>query len=1161
MNSSELMQYVRTHQDTDYKDNNSNTIGQRSDVTAAVDYAYKTIDMFAQYARAKTDGFLSALFQVSPQDFCNFNTINGIIRLKLMQINDNEKSITMNALGTNAAIGGDSTAIPNYMFAPSYAAKRNYVENFVKDINKSDPQGIDSTRRHTNSDQAQHPLDMVRNLFYDEQNSNADDFTTADEISFNNPESILSKTKRLFNERKINTIISRYYTGDGSQLRNHGSSATRFGLSHGRNLLTYDAEHGGDGYDVNGYKNPYCRVWTHHAQYSKIGDMIRSFITKEGKVMRPQEFHNWGEFKNMVDLTKINAKGFNNWGMQFTTKLLEVMNDNDKKSTWKHNNESAWEKSVLNTADGRVNITPKYQGGGVKNIHTKQCMFSIENLAWRGFDPYQFEKALSWEQRGPLGGRIMWFPPYGISFNETTTANWSNNTFIGRGEDVFTYINTQRSGTLSFMMVVDHPSIVDYLLVNGSGTDEAVSENDLLRFFAGCGLEISGVAKGYTTTAKTTVDYGTDGKSDKQVLYGDAGNVNKGSMLERVKPTPLTDEYEEYTPDAPPEYETIEVEERRIESSPQETVPDEQDTIVFYVFYPNNYSGAYDRDGQTDVDPIAYLLGGIGAQKQGGGKHPEDKPISFDDDVNTWSVGYEMTKRTGVTPNDINDNFIVGTKDWGAYKGGTTYVDVPSKKWYYRIDGKYEVPTDEDKKTSNTYCQTLLKADNYKDRASYCFNSSKENVVSAFNEDSQTCQSLANIAAAIMRLTNEQQSNDFIDKYGLEKEDIYKIYDTFTNRKLNSIKCEGFSNSHANNASSDINAKRNIFLAKQRAETVKSWLQKHLTATSDDVWNSESGFNPSTPVDNIDKTKVDGKSSKKYRSARIELGFEKTKQEDVMDISEEEVYSDNELVNVDAKGVVQRTFTKIGDNLYIDEDGLQWRYEKDKDGHKGKLVCTQASVTVLPSQTRNRFDTKTGQGERNYYRYDQEYHFFKALEKNSPLVAKQLKEKLRYFDPAFHSMTPEGFNARLAFLHQCTRQGDTVGASDPNGKSANNLAFGRPPFCVLRLGDFYNQMIVINSININYDPLQWDLNIEGIGAQPLLAHITISFNFIGGGDMAGPVQRLQNAMSFNYYANQRLYDNRADEPVYESRDAEKGDYSGKIVPSETKVSNIIMRQN
>lgn len=135
-------------------------------------------------------------------------------------------------------------------------------------------------------------------------------------------------------------------------------------------------------------------------------------------------------------------------------------------------------------------------------------------------------------------------------------------------------------------------------------------------------------------------------------------------------------------------------------------------------------------------------------------------------------------------------------------------------------------------------------------------------------------------------------------------------------------------------------------------------------------------------------------------------------------------------------------------------------------------------------------------------------------------------------------MTPEGFSARLTFLQQCTRQGNTIGASDttnsmtPNN-TASNLAFGRPPFCVLRLGDFYNQMIVIDNISINYEPLMWDLNTEGgAGVIPLLANVTISFKFIGGGDMTGPVRRLQNAMTYNFYSNNSLFDNRSDRMEY-----------------------------
>ena len=37
-----------------------------------------------------------------------------------------------------------------------------------------------------------------------------------------------------------------------------------------------------------------------------------------------------------------------------------------------------------------------------------------------------------------------------------------------------------------------------------------------------------------------------------------------------------------------------------------------------------------------------------------------------------------------------------------------------------------------------------------------------------------------------------------------------------------------------------------------------------------------------------------------------------------------------------------------------------------------------------------------------------------------------MKEKLRYFNPAFHSITPEGLNSRLTFLQQCMRPGDTI---------------------------------------------------------------------------------------------------------------------------------------
>ena len=55
----------------------------------------------------------------------------------------------------------------------------------------------------------------------------------------------------------------------------------------------------------------------------------------------------------------------------------------------------------------------------------------------------------------------------------------------------------------------------------------------------------------------------------------------------------------------------------------------------------------------------------------------------------------------------------------------------------------------------------------------------------------------------------------------------------------------------------------------------------------------------------------------------------------------------------------------------------------------------------------------------------------------------------------------------------------------------------------------------------------WDLNDEGIGVMPMMADIDISFSFIGGSELCNAVSVLQNAVSFNYYANTSVYENKA----------------------------------
>ena len=188
-----------------------------------------------------------------------------------------------------------------------------------------------------------------------------------------------------------------------------------------------------------------------------------------------------------------------------------------------------------------------------------------------------------------------------------------------------------------------------------------------------------------------------------------------------------------------------------------------------------------------------------------------------------------------------------------------------------------------------------------------------------------------------------------------------------------------------------------------------------------------------------------------------------------------------------------------------------------------------------------------------------EAQYFSMLRSSDNFLYQSLVDKIQYFTPAFHSITPEGFNARLAFLHQCTRQGLTSATSDGIVKHrAGNMAFGRPPICVLRIGDFYHTKVIINSVTINYNKPQWDLNAEGIGLQPIYADISLNFVFLGGSDIEGPISRLQNAVSFNYYANQSVYDKRADTP---SSSIKWSPLSVNINNDDSNTNNTVLVEN
>jgi hypothetical protein len=175
---------------------------------------------------------------------------------------------------------------------------------------------------------------------------------------------------------------------------------------------------------------------------------------------------------------------------------------------------------------------------------------------------------------------------------------------------------------------------------------------------------------------------------------------------------------------------------------------------------------------------------------------------------------------------------------------------------------------------------------------------------------------------------------------------------------------------------------------------------------------------------------------------------------------------------------------------------------------------------------------KEGIGKRILRSLLTECDYFEVLKESDPFVYDSIKQKIKYFNPSFHSMTPEGLNARLTFLNQCTRPGDTIPVIDINGRpkynNAVNTSFGAPPVLVLRVGDFYHTKIIPGDISFTYDESPMDMNPEGIGFQPMVVKVSMNFTIIGGMGLKEPIQQLQNALSFNYYANTETYDERAE---------------------------------
>lgn len=848
-----------------------------------------------------------------------------------------------------------------------------------------------------------------KRLIKENSGSQGIEYFTFEAVQKSSKNTLLDKTNKSFRKHEINTLISRFHTSkEYNKKYEHESFDTAksaFGKSKGRNLLKLGANPNADNFKTNNYSNPYCRVWTYHHEYDRLSRMIRPFITEENGQEMGYSF---------TDLQKLNEK---------------FRSANTKGIT--NGGDYLAEKTVLNKSNGLVDIVPSTEG----KVEIQKCMFSIENLAWK--DVPNMSKYLSEEQRGPFGGRIMWFPPYDLRFNESVNVDWNANTFIGRGEKVYTYTNTDRTASLDFTILIDHPAIINEIQnMKGKAPDDDI-EMDTLRFFAGCGPLDNDLKK----VEKADVD------------------TNKTNKENSIEPKEVKNE-------------------------------EKVEKLKFYVFFPNNYSGNYNEKdlltkeewqekGFADRDWANYLLFG----------HDILVP-SAEDSYNGYEMsnkGISTTSAIGVgIPTAVDPKTNI-SKIWNVYPDYEG-EDKAKRIYYYRVDFDLR--------------QKLREYENYRDTNSYQLNISQKNVSTVYPD--ADCSFTEFVGAVILSRIRKNRKDstgeeytfdDYVAddaaklKYLIEKiSNVYGCDESDTFEKLTEfakIIEKGITKIKPIGGATEQDEKNSNILAYRRCRTLGTYLKEILN------------FDGDIDFSKIEKSKkllnyktVNSNAAKVQRYAAVELYFGGPKIEDAND------------------------GTGKGSNVITAEN--KPKQDKNADTSDSGQTKQEVHATIGNATTR----------------YESEADYFKKLQISDPLVFRKITDKYRYFDPAFHSLSPEGFNARLTFLHQCTRQGHTVSTSDGKlAQTAGNLSFGRMPVCILRIGDFFYSKVIIQNMNISYESnngIQWDLNPEGSGVQPMYAHVSMTLTILGGQTLDGPSDRLQNANTFNFYANTGVYDDRSD---------------------------------
>jgi len=317
------------------------------------------------------------------------------------------------------------------------------------------------------------------------------------------------------------------------------------------------------------------------------------------------------------------------------------------------------------------------------------------------------------------------------------------------------------------------------------------------------------------------------------------------------------------------------------------------------------------------------------------------------------------------------------------------------------------------------------------------------------------------------------------NKGSLLNKNLFDVFSNVNNRLLYDINIVG--------AASKLNDQvsgYNKALGQRRADVMKILITRRLEAMFG-MTVAQMGINITT--DSIGAIKSDPKNSEKKPDGSYDL----------------------ENVNVIDERYASVNIIRNNKQAPVNEETLS---EEDR-----------VSITILREEL-SALDSKTKKQNSNMVIND----LYNERGKDNAAILNGFKSVSgNYYYPAFHSQTPEDLHRRLTFLQQCMRQGSAKRyefANDNGTLRAKNSVFGRQPICILRIGDFFFTKVIIENLTIDYSETTWDMNPEGFGMQPMIAKVTLNMKVIGGQSLKGPIDALQNAVSFNYYANSSFTD-------------------------------------